>query len=215
VRARRRPAAEELQPYLLDVPHPRSSTPPPPGPPLDWHAVFGRAGPVEIEVGSGKGLFLLNQSQARPDVNFLGVEIERKYVLHTATRLAKRRIANVRLACADARWLFAQRIAAGSVAAVHIYFPDPWWKTRHRKRRLFTPAFATEATGVLAPGGRLHFASDVQEYFEGSVQMLGEQKALRVVADETPPDAALTNFEHKYRVEGRPIYRAVLEKVVA
>jgi tRNA (guanine-N7-)-methyltransferase len=183
--------------------------------PFDWTEVFGDDRPVEVEVGSGGGLFLANAARAAPGRNFFGIEVSRKYARKAAERVAKLGLPNVRVARADARPIFRQFIAPASVEAVHVYFPDPWWKTRHRKRRLFTPAFATEATGVLAPGGRLHFASDVQEYFEGSVQMLGEQKALRVVAHETPPGAALTNFEHKYRVEGRPIYRAVLEKVVA
>ena len=159
---------EALQPYLLDVPHPRSpacgtdSTAPRP---LAWATVFGNDRPVEIEVGFGKGLFLVNAGQARPDVNFLGVEIERKYILFTATRLAKNGVANVRLACTDARWLLRECVPASSVQAMHVYFPDPWWKQRHRKRKLFTPEFALQCARVLTPGGMLHFVTDVEEYF--------------------------------------------------
>jgi tRNA (guanine-N7-)-methyltransferase len=216
VRASRRPPLAELQPYLLDVPHPRSATPLATGAaPLDWRAVFGNDQPVEIEVGFGKGLFLLNQGQARPQVNFLGIEIERKYVLFTAARLDKRRLTNVRLACTDARWLLRERLATASVAAVHVYFPDPWWKQRHRKRRVFTPEFAAEIARVLTPGGRLHFVSDVAAYFEESLQMLAAQGNLQPLANAEPvlPEY-LTNFERKYRQEGRPIYRALYEKAM-
>ncbi len=212
MRASRRPPLAQLEPYLLDLPHPRSATPAPPAPPLDWRQVFGNDHPVEIEVGCGKGLFLLTQSQVRPQVNFLGIEIERKYALFTATRLAKRNIPNVRVACTDARWLFQERIAAGSVAAVHVYFPDPWWKNRHRKRRLFTPEFAAQTARVLAPGGLLHFASDVAAYFEMSTQMLAQLGDLRPVPSADVGAEQMTNFERKYRAEGRPIYRALFSR---
>src|SRR5262249_23962512 len=98
---------DALQPYLLDVPHPRSprwrelSSQPRP---INWKALFGNDHPVEIEVGFGKGVFLINAGATRPGANFLGIEIERKYVMLSAGRLAKRHIANVRLACTDARW---------------------------------------------------------------------------------------------------------------
>ena len=124
---------EQLAPYLLTVPDPTAL--------LDFQTVFGNTRPVEMEIGFGKGLFLLNTAISRPDVNFLGVEIERKYQLFTANRIAKRGLANVRLVCADARAFLRDCIRADSVQALHVYFPDPWWKTRHRKRRLWTPEF--------------------------------------------------------------------------
>src|SRR5439155_12681338 len=131
---------EQLQPYLFE-------TPPTPAP-LSWAHVFGNDHPVEIEVGFGKGLFLLTESQARPGVNFFGIEIVRKYQLFTANRLAKRGLGNVRLACADARVLLRDVVPAASVQAVHVYFPDPWWKKRHHKRRLFTAEFAAACARV-------------------------------------------------------------------
>jgi tRNA (guanine-N7-)-methyltransferase len=219
----RLPAAS-LQRYLLDVPHPRT-------PPellrrrladsaavrLDGLQLFGNDRPVEIEVGFGKGLFLLNESRRCPNTNFLGIEIERKYVLLTADRLARRETANVRLACTDALLLLRERIAADSVTAVHVYFPDPWWKKRHRKRRLFTWEFAEQCVRVLQPGGRLHFVSDVVEYFAETQEMLQGLAALRSIPWPAPRDAKdeldyLTNFERKYRKEGRPIYRGLYER---
>src|SRR5262249_31661062 len=134
--------------------------------PVNWTMLFGNTNPVEIEVGFGKGLFLLTASQARPAVNFVGVEIMRKYQLHAATRLAKRDLSNVRLAHADARDWLLRFVAAGSVQAVHVYFPDPWWKKRHHKRRLFTAEFAVQCQRVLHEGGRLHLVTDVEDYFQ-------------------------------------------------
>src|SRR5579862_7532284 len=124
----RRLPLEELQPYLLDVPHPGHLPPDSPSlapaPPIDWRDLFGNEHPVEIEVGFGKGLFLLTQGQTRPDVNFLGIEIERKYTLLTATRLARGGLHNVKLACTEAHWFLQERAPAASVAAIHVYFPD-------------------------------------------------------------------------------------------
>ena len=217
-RASRRLPAEALAPYLVDVPNPRKLPPDSPKlapvPPIAWDALFGNRHPVEIEVGFGKGMFLTNQGTARLDTNFLGIEIERKYVLMTASRVAKRQLANVKLACTDASWFLKERVIASSVAAIHVYFPDPWWKTRHRKRKLFTRAFAGECARVLAPGGRLHFATDVEAYFAETLEMMKDVPALQT---QPTPDVseALTNFERKYREEGRPIYRALFEKLGA
>jgi tRNA (guanine-N7-)-methyltransferase len=212
VRSSRRLPLEALEPYLLDVPHPGFVPPDSPllapQPPLAWRQVFGNDHAIEIEIGFGKGLFLLNQGEARPDVNFLGIEIERKYVLLTATRVAQRERANVKLACTDARWFLRERVAPGSVAAVHIYFPDPWWKTRHRKRKLFTRAFAEHCAFVLQVGGRLHFVTDVADYFAESQVMLSEVAALQPLPTPADDGAYLTNFERKYRLEGRAIHRA-------
>ena len=133
-----------------------------PLPTLNWAQLFGNTNPVEIEVGTGKGLFLLHAAAARPGSNFLGIEVVRKYQLYAATRYAIRNLPNVKTACADAAVVLRDCVVPGSVAAVHVYFPDPWWKKRHRKRRVFTPAFAADAARALAPGGRLLVASDVE-----------------------------------------------------
>jgi tRNA (guanine-N7-)-methyltransferase len=215
VRAPRRLPLETLEPYLLGVPHPGLLPPDSPllvaAAPLDWRALFGNDGPVEIEIGFGKGLFLVTQGQARPDTNFLGVEIERKYTLFAATRIARRNLPNVKLACTDARWFMKERVAEASVSALHVYFPDPWWKTRHRKRKLFTLAFADQCVRVLQNGGRLHFATDVADYFAETLVMLNGLSALRALPAPASDAESLTNFESKYRREGRAIYRALYE----
>ena len=196
---------EELTPYLLEVP---------PGPGrLDLRAVFGNDHPVELEVGFGKGLFLVSAGQARPGTNFLGVEIERKYQLLAATRLARHGLRNVRLACADARSFLRDRLPSGGLQVVHVYFPDPWWKTRHRKRRVFTEEFTAQCARVLCPGGHLQLASDVAEYFAIITGQVTRQPGFESLPppEVRPPEHDLdylTNFERKYRKEGRPIYRA-------
>jgi tRNA (guanine-N7-)-methyltransferase len=205
---------EELAPYLLPVPPLPSSTP---LPPLDWRAVFGNDHPVELEIGFGKGLFLITAAQARPEVNFAGVEIVRKYQLFTATRLAKRDLRNVRVACADARLFLPACVATASLHAVHVYFPDPWWKQRHHKRRVFTAEFVAECTRVLRPGGQFHAATDVEEYAQVMGELLAGQPGLRPLA---PPEEHqpthdldyLTNFERKFRQQGKSIYRMRFER---
>jgi tRNA (guanine-N7-)-methyltransferase len=213
VRRSKKLPLEDLAPYLLpDVP--RGA----PAPPIAWPDLFGNGNPVEVEVGFGKGLYLTTAGAARPDTNFLGVEIVRKYQFYAATRLALRHLTNVRVACADGRTLLRDRVAPRSVDAVHVYFPDPWWKARHRKRRVFTPEFAHTTGTVLRPGGRLLIATDVEAYHGIMTQIVRE---LGPAFRELPPPAPseprhdmdyLTNFERKFHKEGRPIYRAAYER---
>jgi tRNA (guanine-N7-)-methyltransferase len=209
MRRSRRLPLEELTPYLLAVPDPPA--------PLDWRAVFGNGNPVEVEVGFGKGLFLVTTAPQHPAVNYLGIEIVRKYQLFTATRIAKRRLANVRLVCADARFFLRACVAAGSLQAIHVYFPDPWWKKRHLKRRLFTPEFAEQCERTLQPGGRLHLATDVEDYFQVMTALLGQRTHLCFVPPPPPSEPAhdldyLTNFERKFRQQGKEIHRACYVK---
>jgi tRNA (guanine-N7-)-methyltransferase len=184
---------------------------------LDWPELFGNTNPVEIEVGMGKGLFLLTSALARPDTNFFGIEIVRKYQLYATSRFAVRQLKNVKTVCADARWVIGRFVLVGSVAAVHVYFPDPWWKARHKKRRVFTPSFAADVARVIAPGGRLHVASDVEEYFGVMTGILRVMPTFREVRSEISTTSLekagyQTNFERKARQVGTPIWRAEFER---
>src|SRR2546423_781800 len=146
--------------------------------PWDAAALFGREAPLEIEVGSGKGMFLLAVSQQRPEANFLGIEVAEKYAAFCAERLAKRNIANACVVSADAGRVFAELLPDASLAAVHVYFPDPWWKARHKKRRVMNERFVRQIERVLRPGGSLHFWSDVEEYFLTTLEMLRSETKL-------------------------------------
>lgn len=195
---------EELAPYLLPLPDSPA--------PLDWSAVFGNDHPVELEVGFGKGLFLLNAALANPDVNFAGIEIVRKYQLYSATRMAKRALRNVRLALGDGKLLLRDYVPADSLRAVHVYFPDPWWKKRHHKRRVFTPEFAALAWRALRPGGRLYVATDVEEYFGLVREATAPLDDLRELPSAPEEDGYRTNFERKAREGGRSVFRVTYER---
>ena len=197
---------------LISFPSPRGEPPPP----IDWATLFGNCNPVEVEVGFGKGLFLLTSALDAPSVNFFGIEIVRKLQLYTATRMAVRNLTNVRLACSDAQPFMDVCIPDASVQAVHVYFPDPWWKKRHKKRRVFTSEFAAGAARILHSGGHLSIATDVEEYFGVMMKIVEELPTFRLISqsiDATKPEKEhLTNFERKAHEQGRAVYRALYQK---
>lgn len=217
---------EELAPWVWEGPRPAPRAKQaegegaeafPPAAPIGWATLFGNANPVEVEVGTGKGLFLLNAAVSRPGVNFFGIEVVRKYQLYAATRYAIRKLPNVKTACADAKVVLRDYVAPGSVAAVHVYFPDPWWKKRHKKRRVFTPEFAADAARALAVGGRLLIASDVEEYFGVMTAILRAMPAFVERPEEADcaprTDAGFaTNFERKALESGGSVWRAAFER---
>jgi tRNA (guanine-N7-)-methyltransferase len=182
--------------------------------PVRWDEVFGDLAPVELEVGCGKGLFLANAARSQPSVNYLGVEISRKYASRAVERLEKLGLLNVRVCTGDARRLLAHYVPAGSLAGLHVYFPDPWWKKRHRKRRVFDESFVADAARALRPGGKLWVATDVSEYYDVIVRLVATRIEFRDLGEPEVLDPRhdldyLTNFERKYRIAGRAIYRRV------
>jgi tRNA (guanine-N7-)-methyltransferase len=193
---------ELLQPYLLPLPQPGHN--------FDWSAVFGNAQPVELEIGFGKGAFLVAAAQAHRDVNYLGIEIERALVWYVASRLAKRGLTHVRLIHGDARTVLPQHVPPDSLQAIHIYFPDPWWKRRHRKRRLVTREFVASCARALAPQGRIRLATDVEEYFQEIQKLFRAADTLAEVppATQHPWPDVVTNFQRKALEQGRSVWRA-------
>jgi tRNA (guanine-N7-)-methyltransferase len=183
--------------------------------PQPWspEALFGRAAPVEVEIGSGKGLFLRNAAAARPEADFLGIEIAQRYARFAAAGLARRGLANAVVVCGDAGALFDGYLPPGSLAAVHIYFPDPWWKRRHKRRRVVQEPFVKRLEQVLQPGGSLHFWTDVEEYYQTALKLLTEETDLEgpLPVPERPAENELdyrTHFERRTRLAGLPVYRA-------
>ncbi len=143
----------------------------------------------------------------------IGVELARKYARLAAERAVKSGLTNVRMWPGDAGALLARRIPNASVREVHVYFPDPWWKKRHKKRRVFNETLVASILRILEPGGELHVATDVEEYHGVIRELLARET--RFAEIDPPPlndpehdHDYLTNFERKYRIEGRPVYRS-------
>jgi tRNA (guanine-N7-)-methyltransferase len=180
--------------------------------PLSWPELFGNDHPVELEIGMGKGTFLLDQAKVRPEVNFFGIEWARWFWRYASDRLRRHGCANARTVRAEAAFFLTEFVPPASISVLHIYFPDPWPKARHHKRRLIQPKFMPLVERVLMPGGRLQIVTDHQGYFEESIEpSVRGSPGLKVVDYNRPGSAGEgefvgTNFERKYRREGRPFF---------
>ena len=186
---------------------------------FDWNQLFGNSRPVEIEIGCGRGMFIIKSALENPEINFLGIEKSARFFRMFKERVAKSGAENIRLIRAEAGYLIKKFVPAHSVKAVHVYFPDPWPKKRHRKRRLVNGSFLESVTRILLPDGRLFFATDFQDYFDEIVTIAPSCHGLtREPDDESSPqdvhpDTAATAYERKYLIQGRVIYRAVYKKI--
>ncbi|MCX8038012.1 MAG: tRNA (guanosine(46)-N7)-methyltransferase TrmB [Candidatus Sumerlaeia bacterium] len=185
--------------------------------PLSWPAVFGNFGPVEIEIGMGKGTLLRHLAAAAPERNFIGIERANKYLRLAAQRIARDRQSNIRVVRADAVYFLETFVPDASIAVFHIYFSDPWPKRRHAKRRLFQPRFVQLLERKTAAGGLLHIRTDVDWYFADIVRLFETETALAIREKGILDAAALpremqTNFEIKYRATGKTIYALTLQK---
>lgn len=205
--------------------------------------------PLEIEIGSGKGTFLVQQGALRPETNYLGIEYAREFYLYAADRVRRRveaagELTNVRLLHADAFEFLRWRVPDACARVIHLYFADPWPKTRHHKRRMVRDEFLRQCRRVLEPGGELRIVTDhagywawMEEHFarwcvpsgpsplrgDGSGHDQGSPRGGDVPGgfERLPFDRAEsagqdevvgTNFERKYRREGRPFYGAILRR---
>lgn len=174
-------------------------------------------GRLELEIGCGKGRFLLHRARSRPDLRLFGVEWANKFYLYAADRMARWGVTNVRLMRADAEVLVKRNLPPSCLRAMHIYHPDPWPKKRHHKRRLIQAPFIKAVLRVLVPGGRLLLQTDHEEYYAWMCEVLSGFPGL-AAADPDDPEYAPgegwegTNFEVKYLRERRPIYRMAFAK---
>ncbi len=162
----------------------------------------------EVEIGFGKGRFLLKQALANPDCGFLGIEVASKYYRRVRDRAARDHLENLVLLRGEARYLLAAVLPASFARSVHVYFPDPWPKSRHHGRRLLDPESLDLLLRLLKPGGGLSFATDYLDYGELVNELLLAHPALKVEkADDLGGERARTHYEDKYQREGRAILR--------
>jgi tRNA (guanine-N7-)-methyltransferase len=180
---------------------------------LDAAELFGRSAPLEVEIGTGKGLFLTAACRTQPEHDFLGIEIAKKYADYAAARLVREQLNNGKVISGDGLRLFREWFPDDSLIAVHVYFPDPWWKARHKKRRVLNEVFLRDVERVLVPGGRLHFWTDVEEYYQSTLALIAATVKLvgPLPVIEKPAEHDLdyrTHFERRTRKNAEPVYRA-------
>ncbi len=166
------------------------------------------AGDWEVEIGFGKGRYLLRRALENPGIRFLGIELVSRYYRLLRDRARRDGAGNLLLARGEALYLLSAVLPAAFASRLHVYFPDPWPKSRHHRRRLFDPETLDLVLGVLRPGGELCFATDFIDYGERVREILDGYPGLAVEPRRRPwPDGARTNYEAKYMAEGRPILR--------
>jgi tRNA (guanine-N7-)-methyltransferase len=217
-------APAENGPPMSEQPLP----PPAPAPPipvhldelenLRWSAFFGNDHPVELEIGIGKGGFLLRRAQAYPQRNFLGIEWSNEFYRFAVDRMQRWNLRNVRILRADASYFVRAKCPRDSLLALHVYHPDPWPKRRHHKRRLFQKPFVDAAAACLIPGGRWAVQTDHAEYFEVIRELLLNHPELEPIPFDDPDfgvaEARIaTNFEIKYLREGRTMYQLAVRRI--
>ena len=167
-----------------------------------WRAVFGRDAPVEVEIGPGRGETLLAFAREAPDVDFFGIEWSAGAAARIMARAARHGLSNIRVIGTDARWVVRRIVPTGSVAAYHVYFPDPWPKTRHRRRRLLDgPRVVRGLARSLAPGGHVHLATDLPALYASMARML-EAGGFALDLDAPRRVRPVTRFERKYARAG-------------
>lgn len=178
--------------------------------PATGESLFGNDRPLELEVGSGKGTFLVFESLRRPEINFLGIEYARRYWLNAADRLRRNRCGNARVLLAEAGSFVREFLPDESLSGVHIYFPDPWPKTRHHKRRFLTPDVVALLEARMKPGARLQIATDHREYFDQIVRAVSRSAlvpaSFGATAAAEESELVGSNFERKYRKEARTLF---------
>ena len=186
---------------------------------ISFCQIIGCPGAAHIEIGAGKGTFLLNQAKARPDDNFLGIERARKYYRYAVDRIGRWGLTNVRIIRTDAAAFLADFIPDNSIDFFHIYFPDPWPKKRHHKRRFICPANIENLIRCLKSSGEIRIATDHAGYFEQIEKVLTarsdklEKIGFLPTAGAEVGEWVGTNFERKYLKDQRPIYTIAARKI--
>jgi tRNA (guanine-N7-)-methyltransferase len=180
-----------------------------------WPTIFGNEHPVEIEIGSGTGTFLLHIAKQNPTRNYYGIENARSRANLVEALITRHACGNVRIIAGDATCILRTFVPSASVAAFHIYFPDPWWKRRHHRRRIFTEEFTRDLERILVPGGHIHTATDVEDVFTLMRDTLGMTNGLVEDSDVRPPQRSLTSFERKGLARGAAIWEMSFRKAAS
>jgi tRNA (guanine-N7-)-methyltransferase len=189
--------------------------------PIDFGNVFGRCADVHIEIGSGRGTFLLNEAAHRPDVDFLGIEWASKYYRYAVDRIGRWQLTNVRIIRADVAAFLTEYVGNSSVACFHIYFPDPWPKKRHHRRRFVSEQNTRCMIRCLRTGGIINIATDHAGYFEQMQSVLGNEIRCQTLepaefiraAGAGDNEVVGTNYEKKYINADKPIYTIAARKL--
>lgn len=184
--------------------------------PWDRSTVFGRVAPLVLEIGSGMGETTAVMAAADPARDYLAVEVHLAGVANLLHLIDEAGLTNLRVARGDALDLLRHQIAPDSLAVVHVFFPDPWPKVRHHKRRLIQPGPVALLASRLTPGGVLHCATDWPDYARAMLATLGAEPALRNAYDGYAPRPAHrphTRFERRGLAEGRPVHDLVFRRV--
>jgi tRNA (guanine-N7-)-methyltransferase len=179
---------------------------------LDAQAVFGRRAPLAVEIGFGMGAATAEIAAANPGTDFLGIEVHPPGVGALLKRIGEEQLRNVRIVCHDAVDVLEHMIAPESLAGVNIFFPDPWPKKRHHKRRLLQPPFVHLVASRLAAGATLHCATDWQPYAEQMLEVLSAEPALANTCArfaERPAQRPLTKFEQRGLMRGHGVWDLV------
>ncbi|AKJ28325.1 tRNA (guanine-N7)-methyltransferase [Caldimonas brevitalea] len=183
--------------------------------PLDVAAAFGRTAPTVFEIGFGMGEATAHIASVRPGDNFIGCEVHEPGVGALLKRIGEQGLTNLRIVRHDAVEALEQMITPGSLAGVHVFFPDPWHKKRHHKRRLIQPPFVALLASRLAPGGYLHCATDWEPYAQQMLEVLSAEPALRNTAEGYAPKPdyrPLTKFENRGLKLGHGVWDLVFVK---
>ncbi|HSM91481.1 MAG TPA: tRNA (guanosine(46)-N7)-methyltransferase TrmB [Anaeromyxobacteraceae bacterium] len=185
----------------------------------DWVARFGAAAAaLELEIGSGHGGFSLAFAKALPERALVAIEQRHKFAREVAAKAEARGLQNLLVLQGDARMLAPRLFPAGSLAAIHVHFPDPWWKRRHHTRRLVDDRMSALLCGLLRPGGLLDFRTDVEDYARGAVVRLEEvgfeNEAGPGRFAERPPDEIPSTREKRYLAAGEPVWRLRMRRPV-
>jgi len=183
--------------------------------PTDFSLAFGRKAPLVLEIGFGMGDATATIAAARPEIDFLGIEVHPPGVGALLKRIGELGLANLRIVQHDAVEVLEQMVAPASLAGVHVFFPDPWQKLRHHKRRLVQPGFVRLLASRLAPGATLHCATDWENYAAQMLEVLSAEPSLRNTAAgyaERPTLRPLTKFENRGLGLGHGVWDLVFEK---